>query len=85
MTRRLHPFVIRLYDPEFDPLAGQEGAGLDYEGAYMVMGFDGDPDIAALRGAKGAGNLHRSWAGRTWGASRARRGGNTATTSTTRR
>ena len=29
--------------------------GLDFDGAYMVMGFDGDPDIAALEEQKALG------------------------------
>ncbi|HRX03130.1 MAG TPA: FAD-binding oxidoreductase [Anaerolineae bacterium] len=52
MTRRLHPFVIRLYDPESTRSQVKKVLGLDYEGAYMVMGFDGDPDIAALEEQK---------------------------------
>jgi alkyldihydroxyacetonephosphate synthase len=52
MTRRLHPFVIRLYDPESTRTQVKKVLGLDYTGAYMVMGFDGDPDIAALEESK---------------------------------
>ena len=52
MTRRLHPFVIRLYDPESTRSQVKKVLGLDYDGAYMVMGFDGDPDIAALEERK---------------------------------
>lgn len=52
MTRRLHPFVIRLYDPESTRTQVKRVLGFDFEGAYMVMGFDGDPDIAALEEQK---------------------------------
>ncbi len=52
MTRRLHPFVIRLYDPESTRSQVKKVLGYDFEGAYMVMGFDGDPDIAALEEQK---------------------------------
>ena len=52
MTRRLHPFVIRLYDPASTRTQVKKVLGLDFEGAYMVMGFDGDPDIAALEEQK---------------------------------
>ena len=52
MTRRLNPFVIRLYDPESTKSRIKKILGYEYEGAYMVMGFDGDPDIAALEEKK---------------------------------
>jgi len=52
MTRRLNPFVIRLYDPESTRSRVKKILGYEYEGAYMVMGFDGDPDIAALEESK---------------------------------
>jgi alkyldihydroxyacetonephosphate synthase len=52
MTRRLHPFVIRLYDPASTRTQVKKVLNLDFEGAYMVMGFDGDPDIAALEEQK---------------------------------
>ncbi len=52
MTRRLHPFVIRLYDPESTRSQVKKVLGYDFDGAYMVMGFDGDPDIAALEEQK---------------------------------
>jgi alkyldihydroxyacetonephosphate synthase len=52
MTRRLRPFVIRLYDPASTRTQVKKVLGLDYDGAYMVMGFDGDPDIAALEERK---------------------------------
>ncbi|HAY85844.1 MAG TPA: FAD-binding oxidoreductase, partial [Chloroflexi bacterium] len=52
MTRRLNPFVIRLYDPESTRSRIKKILGYEYEGAYMVMGFDGDPEIAALEESK---------------------------------
>ena len=52
MTRRLSPFVIRLYDPESTSTQVKKVLGYDFDGAYMVLGFDGDPDIAALQDQK---------------------------------
>jgi len=52
MTRRLEPFVIRLYDPESTRSHVKKVLGYEFEGAYMVIGFDGDPDIAALQEKK---------------------------------
>jgi alkyldihydroxyacetonephosphate synthase len=52
MTRRLEPFVIRLYDPESTRSQVKKVLGYEFDGAYMVMGFDGDPDIAALQDKK---------------------------------
>ncbi|MEA3334996.1 MAG: FAD-binding oxidoreductase [Chloroflexota bacterium] len=52
MTRRLHPFVIRLYDPASTASRIKKILGYEYDGAYMVLGFDGDPDIAALEEQK---------------------------------
>jgi len=52
MTRRLEPFVIRLYDPESTRSQVKKVLGYEYEGAYMVIGFDGDADIAALQEKK---------------------------------
>ncbi|RME84584.1 MAG: FAD-binding oxidoreductase [Caldilineae bacterium] len=52
MTRRLHPFVIRLYDPASTKTRVKAILGYDFDGAYMVLGFDGDPDIAALEEEK---------------------------------
>lgn len=52
MTRRLQPFVIRLYDPASTRLHVKSILGYDFDGAYMVLGFDGDPDIAALQEQK---------------------------------
>ena len=52
MTRRLDPLVIRLYDPNSTRLRVKSILGYEYEGAYMVIGFDGDADIAALQEEK---------------------------------
>ena len=52
MTNRLDPFVIRLYDPESTKSRVKKILGYEYDGAYMVLGFDGDPDIAALQEEK---------------------------------
>jgi alkyldihydroxyacetonephosphate synthase len=52
MTRRLDPMVIRLYDPASTASRIKKILGYELQGAYMVMGFDGDPDIAALQEQK---------------------------------
>jgi len=52
MTRRLEPMVIRLYDPTSTATRVKAILGYELKGAYMVMGFDGDPDIAALQEQK---------------------------------
>lgn len=52
MTNRFEPFVIRLYDPDSTRSRVKKILGYELEGAYMVMGFDGDPDIAALQEQK---------------------------------
>ncbi len=52
MTRRLDPFVIRLYDEKSTRSRVKKILGYEYDGAYMVLGFDGDPDIAALQEKK---------------------------------
>ncbi len=52
MTHRLDPFVIRLYDPNSTRSRVRKILGYELEGAYMVLGFDGDPDIAALQEQK---------------------------------
>lgn len=52
MTRRLDPMVIRLYDPASTVSIVRRTLGLELEGAYMVLGFDGDPDLAALQEEK---------------------------------
>lgn len=74
MTRRLDPFVIRLYDPESTKSRVKKILGYEYDGAYMVVGFDGDPDIAALQEDKamkicealGARDLGREPGERWW-------------------
>jgi alkyldihydroxyacetonephosphate synthase len=52
MTRRLNPMVIRLYDPASTVSRVKKILGYELQGAYMVLGFDGDPDIAALQEQK---------------------------------
>jgi alkyldihydroxyacetonephosphate synthase len=52
MTHRLDPMVIRLYDPASTASRVKAILGYELEGAYMVMGFDGDADIAALQEEK---------------------------------
>ena len=52
MTRRLDPFVIRLYDPRSTASRIRKILGYELEGAYMVIGFDGDADLAALQEQK---------------------------------
>ncbi len=52
MTRRLDPLVVRLYDPASTVSLIKRVLGLDLEGAYMVLGFDGDKEIAALQEAR---------------------------------
>lgn len=52
MTRRLDPMVIRLYDPQSTASRVKAILGYELEGAYMVLGFDGDPEIAALQEEK---------------------------------
>lgn len=53
MTRRLDPMVIRLYDPDSTASRVKRILGYELEGAYMVLGFDGDEDLAALQEKKG--------------------------------
>ncbi len=52
MVRRLDPTVIRLYDPGSTASRVKDILGYKLEGAYMVVGFDGDKDIAALQEKK---------------------------------
>lgn len=52
MTHRLEPFVIRLYDPDSTRSRVRKILGYELDGAYMVMGFDGDPDLASLQEQK---------------------------------
>lgn len=74
MTRRLSPMVIRLYDPNSTASRLKTILGLELQGAYMVVGFDGDKDIAALQEEKamriskdlGARDLGREPGERWW-------------------
>ncbi len=52
VTRRLEPTVIRLYDQKSTLSQVKKVLGYEFDGAYMVIGFDGDPDIAALQEQK---------------------------------
>jgi alkyldihydroxyacetonephosphate synthase len=52
MTRRLNPLVIRLYDPNSTVTQIRKILGYELEGAYTVLGFDGDADLAALQEKK---------------------------------
>ena len=52
MTHRYNPMVIRLYDPASTASRIKAILGYELEGAYMVMGFDGDADMAALQEEK---------------------------------
>lgn len=45
MTRRLQPAVIRLYDYPSTRKRIKKVLGLDLEGYYMVLGYDGYPDV----------------------------------------
>jgi alkyldihydroxyacetonephosphate synthase len=48
MLSRLHPAVIRLYDPYSTAKVVKRVIGLDVEGSYMVIGFDGAEEMVAL-------------------------------------
>lgn len=52
MTQRLDPLVIRLYDPTETADRVEKILGYQLEGAYMVIGFDGDEDLASLQEEK---------------------------------
>ena len=52
MTKRYDPMVIRLYDPASTASRVKAILGYELDGAYMVMGFDGDPDLATLQEQK---------------------------------
>lgn len=49
MTTRLDPLVIRMYDPHSTALLVKRVLGYELDGAYMIVGFDGYADIAALQ------------------------------------
>ncbi len=74
MTRRLDPMVIRLYDPNSTASRLKTILNLELSGAYMVVGFDGDKDLAALQEKKameictrlGARDLGREPGERWW-------------------
>lgn len=73
MVRRLEPTVIRLYDKKSTLSQVKKVLGYEFDGAYMVIGFDGDKDIASLQEKKalqickdlGAKDLGRK-PGETW-------------------
>lgn len=48
MTRRLRPCVIRLYDQNSTQRIIKRVLGFDVEGAYMVLGSDGDKNFVDL-------------------------------------
>lgn len=48
MTKRLHPCVIRLYDPPSTQRFVQKVLGIQAEGSFMVVGVDGQKDMVAL-------------------------------------
>jgi alkyldihydroxyacetonephosphate synthase len=52
MVQRLEPTVIRLYDKKSTLSQVKKVLGYEFDGAYMVIGFDGDMDIAALQEKK---------------------------------
>jgi alkyldihydroxyacetonephosphate synthase len=52
MIHRLQPFVIRLYDPNSTASLVKQTLGLELEGGYMVIGFDGDPELAEMQERK---------------------------------
>jgi alkyldihydroxyacetonephosphate synthase len=52
MTKRLDPMVIRLYDPGSTATRVKTILGYELDGAYMVIGFDGDKDLATLQESK---------------------------------
>jgi alkyldihydroxyacetonephosphate synthase len=49
MTQRLDPLVIRLYDLPSTKKMIKRVLNLELEGAYMALGFDGWPEIAAAQ------------------------------------
>jgi alkyldihydroxyacetonephosphate synthase len=49
MIDRLDPLVIRMYDPHSTALLVKRVLGYELDGAYMIVGFDGYADIAALQ------------------------------------
>jgi alkyldihydroxyacetonephosphate synthase len=49
MVDRLDPLVIRMYDPHSTGLLVKRVLGYELSGAYMILGFDGWPEIAAAQ------------------------------------
>lgn len=66
MTRRLSPMVIRLYDPASTTSIVKTTLGYEFDAAYMVLGFDGDEDLASLQEKK-AMEICRELGGRDLG------------------
>ena len=52
MIHRLEPTVIRLYDKKSTLSQVKKVLGYEFDGAYMVIGFDGDKDMATLQEKK---------------------------------
>lgn len=52
MTKRLHPCVIRLYDEYSTTKELRRVLGVERQGAYMVVGFDGYEEMVALEESK---------------------------------
>ncbi len=52
MMHRLEPTVIRLYDKKSTLSQVKKVLGYEFDGAYMVIGFDGDKDMAKLQEKK---------------------------------
>lgn len=52
MVHRLQPFVIRLYDPNSTASLVKQTLGYELEGGYMVIGFDGDQELAEMQERK---------------------------------
>jgi alkyldihydroxyacetonephosphate synthase len=74
MVDRLDPLVIRMYDPHSTGLLVKRVLGYELSGAYMIIGFDGWPEIAAAQEARalaicgdlGARDLGREPGERWW-------------------
>jgi alkyldihydroxyacetonephosphate synthase len=49
IVQRLDPLVIRMYDPHSTASLVKRVLGYELEGAYMIIGFDGWREIAALQ------------------------------------
>jgi alkyldihydroxyacetonephosphate synthase len=74
MVNRLDPLVIRMYDPHSTASLVKKVLGYELDGAYMIVGFDGWPEIAAAQEARalkifeslGARDLGREPGERWW-------------------